>query len=157
MVINVTRSITDIVIHCSDSLFGNAEIINAWHKERGWKEIGYHYIILNGYATTSTSYLSHQNGMIETGRDLNLSGAHVKNANANSVGICLIGKTAFTEQQLISLESILVGLLGSVLCRERNEKIRISGHYEWDKRKTCPNFDVQKFVKDRPRIYRLLK
>ena len=40
-----------ITIHCSDSEWGNADVIDEWHKKRGWDGIGYHYVILNGYPT----------------------------------------------------------------------------------------------------------
>ena len=156
MIINIKRPVKNIIIHCSDSKFGDADLIKGWHREGGFDTIGYHYVILNGYAKNTSVYIKHQNGMIEFGRDLDTPGAHVKGANEDSIGICLIGVDQFTQEQLISLESILVGLLGSVLCRHQNEKIRISGHNEWDKTKTCPNLDVKKFVMDRPRIYNLL-
>ena len=57
--------------------------IDAMHKLRGFKEIGYHYFI-------------RKNGMIETGRDLSQpgrfeQGAHSKGENDISIGICLEG------------------------------------------------------------------
>ena len=45
---------TAIVIHCSDSSYGTVDIIDHWHKMRGWSGIGYHYVIGNGYTTKST-------------------------------------------------------------------------------------------------------
>jgi hypothetical protein len=42
------RKIDTIVIHQSDSAFGNAAVIDKWHRERGWSGIGYHWVILNG-------------------------------------------------------------------------------------------------------------
>ena len=42
------RVIDTIVIHQSDSAFGNAAVIDEWHRERGWSGIGYHWVILNG-------------------------------------------------------------------------------------------------------------
>lgn len=43
------RLIQRIIIHCSATKVGqvvNAEIIDKWHKEKGYKKIGYHYVIL---------------------------------------------------------------------------------------------------------------
>lgn len=40
--------IDKIIINCSDSDWGDAEVIDEWHRERGWDGIGYHYIICNG-------------------------------------------------------------------------------------------------------------
>ena len=41
------RDIKRIILHCSDSPDENdkvdAKMIKTWHKERGWKDIGYHY------------------------------------------------------------------------------------------------------------------
>ena len=42
------REISKIILHCSDSEWGSASVIDQWHKERGWTEIGYHYVITNG-------------------------------------------------------------------------------------------------------------
>ena len=42
------REIKKVIIHCSDSDFGTASVIDGWHKERGWDGIGYHYVITNG-------------------------------------------------------------------------------------------------------------
>ena len=38
-----------IVLHCSDSTFGNAAVITNWHIQRGWQTIGYHFVICNGH------------------------------------------------------------------------------------------------------------
>ena len=54
------------------------EEITHWHKLRGFSTIGYHYVI-------------QKDGTVLEGRQLNLSGAHAKGRNANSVGIALCG------------------------------------------------------------------
>lgn len=75
------RYINEIIIHCSDTKEGldfNANDIDRWHKQKGWKRIGYHYVIL-------------LNGTIEQGRELEAVGAHTKGHNAHSIGICYIG------------------------------------------------------------------
>ncbi|MGQ1785092.1 MULTISPECIES: N-acetylmuramoyl-L-alanine amidase [unclassified Saccharicrinis] len=111
-----------IVLHCSDSAFGNAALIAKWHslpakevvqngkkyKGRGWSGIGYHYVILNGWLASNIFHPKFD-GYVETGRPLDDDlvvlgkevGAHVKGYNSNSVGICLIGKSGqFTEAQM---------------------------------------------------------
>ena len=80
--------IDSIVIHCSATREGQeftAEDIERWHKERGFKTIGYNYII-------------DLDGTIEVGRPCNTSGAHCntkgvsgKSYNYHSIGICYIG------------------------------------------------------------------
>ena len=80
-----------IVIHHSASPRGywqgdkwlpiNSEIIKRWHvEERGWSDIGYHYVIL-------------ADGKIEQGRPINRIGAHTRAGKRNytSIGICLVG------------------------------------------------------------------
>lgn len=113
-----------VILHCSDSSFGNAALISKWHslpakkvtqngksfQGRGWSGIGYHYVILNGWIAAN-SYHPKFDGHVETGRPLDDDpvvkgsevGAHVRGHNASSVGICLIGKSGvFTEEQLNS-------------------------------------------------------
>lgn len=75
------RKITKIYIHCSATPEGkpfNAAAIDAMHKQRGWRKIGYHYVVL-------------LDGTIEKGRSEDEIGAHVAGDNANSIGVCYIG------------------------------------------------------------------
>ena len=63
------RAINKIIIHCSATKEGNnvtASTIDQWHKDRGWRGIGYHYVVM-------------LNGAIEYGRSIYDTGAHVKN------------------------------------------------------------------------------
>lgn len=119
-----SRATNLIVIHCSATVSGKplrtavesaAEVINRWHKERGFARqpnavrafstglphIGYHYVIdLDGRAIS--------------GRALSEVGAHAKDYNAAAVGICLVGgaeKTArYTAKQWQSLAELVRGL-----------------------------------------------
>jgi len=119
--------INKIVIHCSDTPNGRpdtAEDIHRWHLERGWDGIGYHYVI-------------GVDGKIENGRPDYWMGSHVVWHNYGSLGVCLIGKNDFTEDQYRSLEFLIVGLMGKYANAE------VVGHYELDPKKTCPNFDVK--------------
>ena len=77
-----------IVIHCSATRAGQdvrAADIDKWHKERGFKMIGYHYVI-------------DLDGTVETGRPLTMAGAHCNTSgtsgryyNQHSIGICYVG------------------------------------------------------------------
>lgn len=75
------RRIDTIVCHYSatyeDQDIGAMEI-DKMHKARGWKGVGYHYVI-------------RLNGRIERGRSDDQIGAHVAGQNAHSIGICTIG------------------------------------------------------------------
>lgn len=112
----------EIVVHNSASRFGTASIIDRWHRERGWKMIGYHAVIMNGFPDATYAKrpmrVKLYNGVIEIGRVLDVNGildadeigAHALGHNAHSLGVCLIGGTdssghfePFTRQQVIGL------------------------------------------------------
>lgn len=150
-------ALTNIIIHCSDSEFGSSAEIRRWHLERGWKDIGYHFVILNGMIVPKTKYqlplyVDAMDGSIEVGRKIdgdrfvtdNEAGAHALGYNSNSIGICLIGVDHFTEQQFNSLRELLRELMHTYGISKK----RILGHYQTAKAggKTCPNFDVTKFL-----------
>lgn len=145
--------ITNIVIHCSDSDWGCAREIRRWHQKKGWRDIGYHFVILNGRPKPDL-FLGALVGSIEAGRDLdgddvieeNEVGAHALGYNGNSVGICLIGKgPRFLETQLAALESLCKALMA----RYNVPPTNVLGHYQTasgkKEGKTCPNFDVTKW------------
>lgn len=136
------RDISKIVIHCSDSEFGNAERIRCWHKEKGWSDIGYHYVINNGFINKKDLRNSKvQDGFIEQGRLDKVAGAHCYGQNSTSIGICLIGVKDFTDAQFKSLTTLLESLLPLYNLTSKD----VYGHYDFSK-KTCPNFDVQEFL-----------
>ncbi len=125
------RTLTRIILHCSDSDFGDADAINAWHLARGFDCIGYHYVVLNGQRSHG-SYNPAEDGLIETGRAIWRKGAHCKGHNADSIGICLIGKGGFSPLQWLALKE---------LCADVHDKYavrRIVGHCELNPKKTCP-------------------
>lgn len=136
------RKINEIIIHCSDSPFGDASDIDQWHKERGWAGIGYHYVILNGFRDKGKP-TPNDDGAIEVGRDIEKAGAHCTGKNANSIGICLIGVKTFTDAQRESLKVLLEGL--KAVFNLTNENIK--GHYAYSSKK-CPNFNVEEYVKE---------
>ena len=127
-----TRKIEFLVVHCSDSPLknhDNVETLRRWHIERGFSDIGYHYVIT-------------MDGKVHEGRPEQKVGAHAINFNSGSIGICLTGRNQFTEAQLSSLESLC-----KKLCEKYNlNKLDILGHSDLTKSKTCPNFNVQQLV-----------
>lgn len=76
------RRITLIIIHCSATrcncryTFGQCRRDHISHN--GWKDIGYHY-----YVETD--------GSVHRGRAEDVAGAHCRNHNAHSIGICYEG------------------------------------------------------------------
>lgn len=128
------RHINKIILHCSatpENRHVNVETIRKWHKERGWSDIGYHFIV----------YLD---GTVVSGRPVERAGAHVKGLNANSIGVCYIGgvdasgdaKDTRTPKQLESLEKLIVDLF------EEYPEATLHGHNEFSS-KACPSFIVR--------------
>lgn len=143
------RDISKIYVHCSDSIWGEIDEIRRWHLQRGFDDVGYHYLICNRFPFYSSlkddipdpSY----NGRIQPGRDLAIDGAHVKGDNRSSIGVCLVGIDTFSDRQMTSLFRLLSSLL-----KEFNLSIsQVWGHYEyWTKKgqeplKSCPNLDME--------------
>lgn len=136
--------IENIIVHCSDSGFGDAGLIRLWHMQRGWKDIGYNAVILNGKRSSRSNYTPDSDGVLEIGRALDFSayleenevGAHALGYNLNSVGVCLIGVDQFTEKQIDTLLAFL-RLWGKIV-----PGVKVLGHYEVDGKKSCPNIDM---------------
>lgn len=143
------RKIDLIVVHCSATPEGKAytvEDIDRWHRARGFKKIGYHYIV----------YLD---GTIHTGRPENEIGAHVKGYNSNSIGVCYIGgltadgkaaKDTRTPKQKEALNKLLRTLAQKyshakiVGHRDLSPDINHDGKIEkWEWLKECPSFDAK--------------
>jgi len=94
-----------IIIHHSATTFGNAQIIDGWHKNKGWDELGYDFVIDNGTSGTT-------DGQIEVGpRWLKQKwGAHTKTAdnrfNDFGIGICLVGNFDETRPTPAQMKSV---------------------------------------------------
>lgn len=139
------RDVNSIIIHCSDSdlpSHDNIETIRQWHTLRGFTgpdgvsgthdDVAYHYFI-------------RKSGETEKGRDEDFQGAHTKGHNLKSIGICLSGKDNFTKMQFEALEVLLI----DILSRHDLDRTSILAHNELDKSKTCPNFDLDSWLKSR--------
>ena len=86
-----------LVVHCSDTPDDEplrAIDIQQMHLGFGWDGIGYHYVI-------------GRDGRCEAGRPEFWQGAHVRGINDQSLGVCLIGRTHFTTEQMHQLELLL--------------------------------------------------
>ena len=108
--------------------------IDRYHRSLGWKGCGYHYVIPT-------------DGTIEQGRPEEMVGAHCKNHNRHSIGVCYIGglaadgvtpKDTRTEAQKRALDSLLEDL------HRRYPKALILGHCDLEPMKPCcPGFRVR--------------
>ena len=143
------KKVENIIVHISDSTWGSAREIDSWHKQKGWKMIGYHFVIDNSFILPDFE-LYPMNGSIELGRPLdgdlfieeNEIGAHALGYNDKSIGVCGIGKEGWTKSQECSLIMLL-----RALCSKFNiPKENVLGHYETEggkaQGKTCPNLDM---------------
>ena len=130
-----------LVVHCSatpPNMAVDAKMIDRWHRQQGWRCIGYHYVIK-------------RDGEVQKGRPENEAGAHAIQVNDCSIGICLVGGVAadkvtpednFTGAQYKALRRLLLELLG------KYPKAMIIGHRDVEKRKACPSFDVKSWWRD---------
>ncbi len=140
-----SRTIKKIIIHCSASDFGDVATIRRWHLERGFVDIGYHFVILNG-SRKPGAYDPDDDGKIEKGRPWWKIGAHCKGHNRDSLGICLVGNPKFigtpemwfTPRQLESLRNLVAQLLIEFQLTPED----VFGHNDFA-RKICPGFKVQ--------------
>lgn len=128
------RKINKIIIHCSATPEGrpvSVKDIDRWHRERGFSEIGYHWVV----------YLD---GSVHPGRSEDVAGAHTVGHNAKSIGICYVGgvdnkfqtKDTRTTAQRIALKELVREL------QKRYPGATVHGHNEFAA-KACPSFNVQ--------------
>ena len=127
--------INKIIVHCSDSDYDyhdDIKVIDKWHRERGWICVGYHFFIRN-------------NGIIELGRPIGTIGAHCEGHNKTSIGICLSGKSKFSNIQFKQLLTLLHNLVDTFyLLSEPSYTFQLFHHRDLNPHKTCPNFDMEK-------------
>lgn len=128
------RHIHSIVIHYSATNYTtdfDVHDVTAWHLQRGFNDVGYHYIVK-------------LDGTIQSGRPLDKVGAHVKGKNTGTIGICYIGglispeeaTDTRTQAQKMALR-YLVASLRTVLQRD----LKVVGHNDLANT-LCPGFSV---------------
>jgi peptidoglycan hydrolase-like protein with peptidoglycan-binding domain len=133
--LDTARRIDTIFIHCTATPEGRdytVADIRAWHKARGWSDIGYHYVV-------------YRDGRVMLGRPIGQVGSHVAGHNTGSIGIVYVGgvtadgKTAKDTRTPTQRASLL--WLTEALARKHKVK-RVRGHNEVAA-KACPSFDVR--------------
>lgn len=129
------RKITEIIVHCTATVAGknvSVEQIDACHKARGFKSIGYHYVI-------------DLDGNVQRGRDIAEPGAHCIGHNSHSIGICYVGGLDSTGKPADTRTPLQKQALRNKIneLKQQYPHATIHGHNEFSA-KACPCFDVKK-------------
>lgn len=137
------RPINEIIVHCSATrpewmrdakTPAKVAEIRRWHvQDRGFSDIGYHYVI-------------DRDGTVAKGRAVERVGSHVKGHNTGTIGVCLVGgfgsaatdkfEEHFSWQQHKALAALLVDLR-----KQFPAIVKVSGHNQYAQ-KACPGFNV---------------
>lgn len=129
-----TKPISEIIVHCTatpEDRDLHVADIRRYHIERGFKDIGYHYLVA-------------LDGNVEQGRDPNLIGAHCLGHNDRSIGVVYVGgldrtnkpKDTRTPAQRQALRRLIADL------KNRYPRATVHGHCEFAA-KACPCFNVK--------------
>lgn len=128
------RKISKIILHCTATPEGrpvSVAQVDAWHKERGFRCIGYHYLV-------------GLDGSVTPGRPEHEMGAHCLGHNYESIGVCYVGgldrttgepKDTRTPAQRAALRKLVRQL------QDRYPGATVHGHREFAA-KACPCFDM---------------
>jgi N-acetyl-anhydromuramyl-L-alanine amidase AmpD len=132
--------VTEIILHCADTRpewMGGRPIaekvaeIRRWHVEqRGWRDIGYHWVI-------------DRDGAVAPGRPETEIGAHVEGHNRGTIGICLLGgygasaDDPFEKSFTMTQAHAVIRLIGEIMAGTTIRKV--SGHNDYAA-KACPGF-----------------
>jgi len=140
------RDIKYIAIHCAATppdMEVTVERIRGWHLDRGFSDVGYHYVI-------------YRDGSLHSGRDLDGDGlvleevgAHVAGYNSKGIGICYAGgvnkngkpEDNRTPEQLKTMERLVKEL------HLAYPEAEIKGHRDFaGVAKACPSFEVSTWL-----------
>ena len=90
-----------IVLHHAAAPAASPDEVHRWHRSQGWAGIGYHIYV-------------RKDGSVHAGRPLWATGAHVRNHNSHTLGVCCEGdydvETAMPPPQLQALREVLAYL-----------------------------------------------
>lgn len=135
------RPINEIIVHCTatradwwakSATKDKVAEVRRWHMDRGWKDIGYHFLI-------------DRNGTLALGRPIDQVGAHTQGHNTGTIGVSLFGgfdsaatdkfSANFTPEQDKGLRQLIKELTARYKIRT------VSGHNQYAA-KACPGFNV---------------
>jgi N-acetylmuramoyl-L-alanine amidase len=151
------RPLNEIIVHCTatpadwradQTTSAKVAAIRQMHLDRGWSDIGYHYII-------------DRDGTVMRGRPLDRVGAHVAGHNTGTIGISLFGghgSTAtdkFGDNFTPAQEKALRALIGE-LRRDYPTIKKVTGHNQYAA-KACPGFNAERWYNNRPQRESLME
>jgi len=126
-----------VIVHHSAADKGSPQGIDAYHRQRGWDELGYHFVIGNG--------VDYPDGQVYVGSrwPKQKYGAHTRISknddnrfNLTGIGICLIGDFEHhrpTQKQMASLARLV-----TFLCRETHISLsQVVEHRDVDPHTRC--------------------
>lgn len=136
------RVINEVILHCTATPEGvdkTVEEIKRDHiKNRGWSDIGYHYVI-------------YRDGTIHAGRNIDIIGSHCAGHNSKSIGVVYVGgvtsKLKPKDTRTPAQVSSLLRLVHKLMDMYKLTPAQIKGHCEYAN-KACPSFDMNQFRKD---------
>lgn len=118
------------VIYETDDNITMLEVQNAHREDRGWADIGYHFLV-------------GKNGQVFEGRDIHARGTHVAGYNTGSVGVCLLGNFMVeypTRAQLDSARDFIRWLA------EQLALTHIAGHQAFNDWTECPGVNLAGYI-----------
>ncbi len=127
------RKITHLTIHCTDSPDSADKIgisdVRRWHKQKGWSDIGYHWLV-------------DKRGDIFSGRAEDIQGAGVQGHNKYNIHMVWVGRDVCNINQWASL----VAKAAEIVMTYNIPIENVLGHCEYPGvTKTCPNINMTQF------------
>jgi N-acetylmuramoyl-L-alanine amidase len=127
------RNIKYIVIHCTAGHKNQSvESIKSWWKQLGWKNVGYHFLVMG-------------DGSVERLADLDKVTNGVAGYNSNSIHISYTGGMVKDDRTDAQKASILLCIKEALEYAVKGGTVpKILGHRDFGVNKACPQFDAIK-------------
>jgi len=148
------KRIKYLINHWSDtSPQSTVSDIRHIHLSKGWRDIGYHRVILHPDSRDFKVRPTRWDQLVKLGRSLdedlyieqNEIGAHTLYHNANSVGICTIGSPRY---DLDPLQATAIAMVNAILADrfELRLKDALMGHRDFNATQ-CPGDEIYQLIK----------
>ena len=153
----MSRDIHNLIVHHSDSKWGDGKVIEQWHmapkpKGNGWDRPGYCVVIQNGFPTynslSENESVEGSDGLVERIYTEDKKTYGCKYANEDSLHVCLIGNFDVQEPTQLQIDA-LIRLLVFWCKKYKLKSSDVYGHGEMQRKigkegysKTCPGKNV---------------